>query len=347
MVINFKKKNSKKDTEKESELNIKVKKGKIDQVKEFKYLGESFNESGDNKTKIQKRLNKIPYMIQTIKRYGSTEKVGKLSMQVRLKLLKAVVMPTILYGTEIFTNLTREECQEIQKLHQSLLVGTFGVEESTPYWGMISESGIWPIHQMIHYKKLVAYHWFITSNDSRLAKQLLLNQANSVLPNCWYTEIETIAKEYGIDIRIETTSNKIKSKWKKEVKEKIHKRIEEIVRDETANKTKLRLIKYDKYERKEYLNTCSIKDVTKIMRYRLNMTKIKANYKGKYNDLTCDACKEEQETTEHITNCKEYRRMFKWTKETQETNKNSTTELLSIAQYAEEIEQYKQRFGLW
>ncbi len=83
------------------------------------------------------------------------------------------------------------------------------------------------------------------------------------------------------------------------------------------------------------------------MRYRLNMTKIKANYKGKYNDLTCDACKEEQETTEHITNCKEYRRMFKWTKETQETNKNSTTELLSIAQYAEEIEQYKQRFGLW
>ena len=88
-----------------------------------------------------------------------------------------------------------------------------------------------------------------------------------------------------------------------------------------ANKTKLRLIKYDKYERKEYLNTCSIKNVTKTMRYRLNMTKIKANYKGKCNDLTCDACKEEQETTEHIPNCKEYRRMFKWTKETQETKK--------------------------
>ena len=88
----------------------------------------------------------------------------------------------------------------------------------------------------------MAYHWFITSSNARLAKKVLLNQATSGLPNCWYTEIETIAKEYDIDIKIETTLKKIKSKWKKEIKEKIQKRIEEIVRDETANKTKLRLI---------------------------------------------------------------------------------------------------------
>ena len=129
MVIKFKRKESKKATEKGNELNINVKKGKIEQVKEFKYLGESFNEKGDNKTKIQKRLSKIPYMIQVIKRYGSTEKVGKLSMHVRLKLLETVVMPTILYGTEIFTNITKEEYQELQKLQKKLLVGIFEVEE--------------------------------------------------------------------------------------------------------------------------------------------------------------------------------------------------------------------------
>ena len=125
MVIKFKRKESKKAVEKGNELNINVKKGKIEQVKEFKYLGESFNEKGDNKTKIQKRLSKIPYMIQVIKRYGSTEKVGKLSMQVRLKLLETVVMPTILYGTEIFTNITKEAYQELQKLQKKLLVGIF------------------------------------------------------------------------------------------------------------------------------------------------------------------------------------------------------------------------------
>ena len=83
------------------------------------------------------------------------------------------------------------------------------------------------------------------------------------------------------------------------------------------------------------------------MRFRLNMTKIKANYKGKYNDLTCDGCKEEVETTEHIVNCKQYKRMFKIAEETQKVDTTSTTELLSIARYAGEIEQYKKSFGLW
>eukprot|EP00112_Aurelia_sp_Birch-Aquarium-sp1_P025000 Seg811.13 transcript_id=Seg811.13/GoldUCD/mRNA.D3Y31 product="hypothetical protein" protein_id=Seg811.13/GoldUCD/D3Y31 len=61
MVMKFKRKKGKQAVEKEIEPNIKVKKGRIEQVKEFKYLGESFNENGDNKTKIQKRQSKIPY----------------------------------------------------------------------------------------------------------------------------------------------------------------------------------------------------------------------------------------------------------------------------------------------
>ena len=83
------------------------------------------------------------------------------------------------------------------------------------------------------------------------------------------------------------------------------------------------------------------------MRFRLNMTKIKANYKGKYDDLTCDGCKEEQETTEHIVSCKEYKRMFERKRETQVLDKTQKTEQINIAQYAGEKEQYKQRFGLW
>ena len=120
-----------------------------------------------------------------------------------------------------------------------------------------------------------------------------------------------------------------------------------MVRDETANKTKLRLIKNDEYGRKKYIDKCSIEDVTKIMRFRLNMTKIKANYKGKYNDLTCDGCEAEQETTEHIINCKEYKRLFKYTETTEEITTTSTTELLSYAQYVGAIEQYKRKMGLW
>ena len=51
MVINFKRKKSKQVTGKENELNINVKKGKIEQVKEFKYLGEMRMETTKQKSK--------------------------------------------------------------------------------------------------------------------------------------------------------------------------------------------------------------------------------------------------------------------------------------------------------
>ena len=43
-----------------------------------------------------------------------------------------------------------------------------------------------------------------------------------------------------------------------------------------------------------------------IMKIRLNMVELKANFKGKYEDDICPACKETEETTEHVIACQEY-----------------------------------------
>ena len=43
------------------------------------------------------------------------------------------------------------------------------------------------------------------------------------------------------------------------------------------------------------------------MRVRLNMMKLKSNYKGLGKDVSCPAFKAEEETTEHVFNCTSYR----------------------------------------
>ena len=49
--------------------------------------------------------------------------------------------------------------------------------------------------------------------------------------------------------------------------------------------------------------------VKRIMEMRLNMVELKCNYRGKYQDTICSACKKEEETTEHVIMCGEYKRL--------------------------------------
>ena len=49
--------------------------------------------------------------------------------------------------------------------------------------------------------------------------------------------------------------------------------------------------------------------VKKIMNLRLNMTELKANFRGKYDDNLCPACGIEEETTEHVISCSEYQQL--------------------------------------
>ena len=97
-----------------------------------------------------------------------------------------------------------------------------------------------------------------------------------------------------------------KAEWKKKVVEGLEKEVKEEVEGKIKEMKKLRFV--GEYKRKEYVG-CEMAVVRDVMRMRLNMVDVKANFKGKYKDLLCVACKEAEETTEHVLQCDEYRRL--------------------------------------
>ena len=109
-------------------------------------------------------------------------------------------------------------------------------------------------------------------------------------------------KEWLIKLQMEKSESEIleikKSAWKKELKEKIGIMVKHEIEAEASKMTKLRFTK--NFERQEYLNQCRMEEVKKIMKMRLNMVELKANFKGKYGDTLCPACKMDEETTEHV-----------------------------------------------
>ena len=48
--------------------------------------------------------------------------------------------------------------------------------ESTPYYGILKESGIWPLEEIIAVNKMMLYYDIITSNEKRIARKVLIVQ---------------------------------------------------------------------------------------------------------------------------------------------------------------------------
>ena len=71
MIIN------KKRNKEYSDLQLTVKSGEILQTKEYKYLGEWYNEKGNHSTSIEQKKGKVNYYIKQIKMYGNENIIGR------------------------------------------------------------------------------------------------------------------------------------------------------------------------------------------------------------------------------------------------------------------------------
>ena len=272
-------------------------------------MGDQYDESGKNLSKIEKKMEKASYIVSEIKRSGSYEEVGEADdTEIRIMLLQTVVKPTLLYNTETWVNIRSDEWKKISSTHYEILRKTFEQKHSTPYWGIIAESGIWPYMYEVIYKRLMLFHHLIHSDEKRITRKMIINQMEKKEENyTWYAGVRCWLEEIRVRNDINEIKKMTKSEWKKKVKRGIEQKIDEEVKKKMSEMKKLRYVQ--RFEKKEYMRTCNMTKVKRIMKMRLNMVEVKKNFRGKYDDMMCLACREDEETTEHVIMCREYRRL--------------------------------------
>ena len=297
--------NSKK---KKEEIKVELSKGPVTRVQEYKYLGDYFVEKGDHGENIRKRKTKGEAAIQNMLRIADPKLTGKMSIQICLKIMETMIIPMILHNSETWTNLKSKDIEELEKIQKHILNKIFGMSANNPYWGILAETGTWPMEKRIHYKKAMFLHHLIKSDEKRIAKQVLKKQKEmDNWANTWYKEIEDITKRYKIEISFEELEKTKKSEWKKKVKQQIKEKIQKEFIEKTNKMKKLRFIKDDTFKMKEYIIEGESEEVKKMMKIRLNMIEIKGNFKGNFRDgeYKCPLCKKENDGTEHLYECEE------------------------------------------
>ena len=282
------------------------------------------NKSGNLKDDALELNGKFEAINREISAVGAKHQVGKEEIRVKLKLYETCLMPALLYGLEAWEKIGKDEKNEIEKIRGRTLKRIFNLPISTSHTGLIMEIGTWPANQRIQCNKMMFYHNIMNSVYKRVARKILAEPSKSNHKNTMISKVRKIAQEIGVKIKnVESVS---KSKWKKPVKEKIGKSIEERTRQELINMTKARTIVEDKWERKKYLQECysdKIKDVIKI---RLHMWQVNCNYKRDNSDTKCSLCKKSEDFTEHVLECEKAKK-FTLSKENSEGEWEEITEI--------------------
>ena len=170
---------------------------------------------------------------------------------------------------------------------------------STPYLGLLAELGIWPVQQVLEYKRIMLLHQIVNSKETRLVKQVIMRQIESSWTGCWMEWTEEVYRKYKLNMELITTLSK--EKLKSIIKERIHSNLNHKIGEEAKVKTKLRFC--SDFKRKQYVNVLGYNEAKSMLKLKLNMTELKSNYKGQKSDQKCNLCKTNNDTTEHLFQC--------------------------------------------
>ena len=294
---------------------VEVGKGQIGYTDTYKCLGDQYDETGQNMSKVAKKMEKKDFIAAEVKRQGSYDRVGKADTDVRFLLTETVVKPTLMFNTETWVNVSNQEIKSMNQGHYHALRKIFEQRESTPYYGILMETGIWPYSYVILYKRLMYFHHLLHSDERRIARQIVINQMKGLgKGKTWHQDgVRGWLTKFGLEKNEEEMLKISKSAWKKAVKEKIESTVKAELEKEAKTKTKLRFT--TTFGRQDYTKECRMEEVKMIMKIRLNMVELKANFRGKYKDNLCPACKQTEEATEHVIQCPEYKELLQHTLE--------------------------------
>ena len=231
------------------ELDLEVKKGKIEITQEYKYLGEWYNENCTHETSIKKRKEKIQTYIKIIKLYGNEFKIGKYTMTTRLKIYKTIVRPAVFHNIEGWSKINKKEINELENIQATILKKICEMRMTTSYFGLLSETGIWRIQEYLDYKKIILFHNIVTSKNNRVLKDVIEDELVYTWKGCWVQSIKEICLKYKIDIEKlkELSKQNLKIKMRKEITNYLN----EILKQQYQEKTKMRFIK--EFAEKSYL----------------------------------------------------------------------------------------------
>ena len=282
---------------------------------EEKYLGDLVNSTGTIRKTVEERKNKGYGIVSEIVDILDEIPLGRYKHEIGLKLRQAMLLNGILYNSEVWHSVTETELRMLEVVDEHLLRSLVKGQSKTPLEFLYLEAGAIPIRYLIACRRLLYHQTILQRDESELTNKVYLAQKDDPTPGDF---ADLVSKDFAL-IGEAHDDNSIqganRSEYKAKIKSSIKQAALSYLKDKQQQHSKVRHIQYDKLQTQEYMTSAIFtnEDVQLLHALRSRSTDCKANYKQKYihSNIKCDLCKNEDETQQHILECKEIRKEYK------------------------------------
>ena len=272
-------------------------------VKSVKYLGDIIQESGSKILLIEDRIKKGNAVIVNCFALCNQLMMGIQLINVALVLYKSVLIPTLFYNSQSWRNITISNYKSFQTTQLKFLKRIMMAARSTPNSFVFLEFGELPAEHIIHARQLSFLHHIHTLDDNDPVKKMYLEQQKLIFEKNWANDMKEVITKYNLHREVERIVSFSKEKWKKLIKNAIEKVAFSQLTVESRSMTKTSTLIYEYFNPQPYLFYYPYKTACTIFKLRSKSFNCKVNQASAHNNLICRACKEEEESQDHIINC--------------------------------------------
>ena len=272
---------------------------------EIIYLGDVFNEKGNNDGLIKDRVNRGTKSMITIQALIAENEVGCHTINVLLLLYQSLFLSTMLFNSQTWSKLRVEDLLQLQILQLKYLKRAIGVSSSSPNSQVYLELGVLPIKAEIHKRQLGYLHRILNLEGNDPVHEMFRNMMvhDRAGEQNWWTYVSKIMVKYNIPSNLNILKVLSKYQFKAMVDRAITDVIVKELLQEYHSLKKCQQMKYTSLEMQGYLKELYPSQARIIFMIRTSSLDIKTHRRHIYKDIICRGCGIEEETVCHIVNC--------------------------------------------
>ena len=304
------------------------------------YLGDIFNRKGNYKDLIEDRARKGTVCTINTMAECSDASMGQYALSSILLLYKTVFLKTILFNSETWNNLSKNDISKLNSLQTKYLKWMLHTPRGTCTSFTLLELGLLPVTNEIDYRKLCFLHHVLNLPIDDPVREAYEDQKlYSHEPN-WFNEVCVLLEKYGVAFDEESIRSLSRNKWK----DVIHKAITDYallsLKSDCSSKSKTKSLTYTALSLQSYFQNLSPAKARLYFQVRGGVFDVKCNRSYMYHDTICRLCGGDTESVHHVLNeCSEIRRSNTYINDIYNISEEDIPEMLNrISSFKEQLD---------